>query len=201
MDTMQVNKVAAAVLLSGIAFFMAGRIGDLLVSAPPLAKTAIKIDLPESGTPAPAPVLPLPVLLASADPKAGASAFNSAGCVACHTVTEGGRPGVGPDLYNVVGSPIAGRSGYEYSSALKGKGGQWTFDELNTWITKPSTFAPGTKMTFAGLADPQRRANILAFLRSLSHTPVDLPPVPAEAATPAAAPADAAAPAPAAAPK
>ena len=82
---------------------------------------------------------------------------------------------VGPNLWGIVGDKIAARGGFNYSSALEGLGGEWGYDELDAFLTKPKTFAPGTKMTFAGLKKPADRANILAFLRMLSESPVPLP--------------------------
>lgn len=103
---------------------------------------------------------------------------------------------MGPNLYGVVGAPHGHMQGFDYSSALKGKTGPWTFDELNEWLTKPSAYAPGTKMTFGGDPHEKERAEIIVFLRSLSPSPVPLP-----AAEPAkAAPAAPAAEKPAAAP-
>jgi cytochrome c len=181
MDTMQVNKVFAAVLVSGIAFFVAGRVGMILVPSHELAQSAIKVDLPGGGgapaaATAPAPEAePLPALLAKADVAAGQKSTMQLGCVACHTFTDGGKNGLGPNLYNVVGRAAASHDGFVYSDALKGKGGNWSYDNLSAWLTKPGAYAAGTKMTFAGIANPQIRANVIAYLRSLSPSPVPLP--------------------------
>ena len=195
MDTMQVNKVFAAVLVSGIAFFVAGRIGMILVPDHELAKSAIKIDLPQAaGAPgAPAPELPFANLMAESDPKRGQADFAAAGCVACHSVNEGGKAGVGPNLWGVMGATQAGRPGFAYSDALKAKGQKWDFALLNTWITKPAAYAPGTKMSFAGLPDAKKRADVIAYLNTLQATPLPMPkPEAVPAAAAAAAPAGAA---------
>jgi cytochrome c len=126
-----------------------------------------------SGGPA-APEADLKILLASADPTAGEKVFTK--CKACHNAEKGGANQVGPNLWNVVGAPIAHHEAYNYSAALAGKsGGKWTYDELNTYLTSPKSFAPGTKMTFAGLSKPEDRANVIAFLRSRSDSPPPLP--------------------------
>lgn len=153
-----------------------------------------------------APEVPIEVMMASADVTQGAEVFKK--CASCHTVTQGGANGIGPNLWATVGEAIAvGKGGYAFSDALKGKGGKWDFATLNEWITNPRKFASGTKMSFAGLADPAARANVIAYLNAQGSN-IPLPPVPAAAAantltTPedppldgnAAAPADAAAPA------
>jgi cytochrome c len=185
---MEVNKGIAAILVAGIVFFLTGLIGDSLVRERQPEKPALVIAAAPAATgggeakPAgPAPIAPL---LASADPKVG-DQFVHRVCVACHTFDKGGKPGVGPNLYGVVAGPHDHEQGFSYSPALeKFKGQPWTFDDLNHWLYKPSEYAPGTRMTFVGIPSAQQRADVIAYLRSLSDNPVALPAP--EAAPPAA---------------
>lgn len=128
-------------------------------------------------------------LLAQADAAAGEKAF--AKCTACHSIAKGGANGIGPNLYGIVGKPHASVAGFDYSSALKGTSGPWSFDALNEWLTNPAGYAAGTKMTFAGIKKPEERANVIAYLNSMSDSPQPLPDMPAEEAAPAAEAADA----------
>ncbi len=193
MDSMEINKAVAAFLIAGIAFMGAGLISDALVHPAAYKGTAIKIDLPNEQTAAAAPAEaepPIAVLLASADPGRGEAGVKSAGCVACHSFNEGGKAGVGPNLYGTVGAPHGHMEGYAYSAVLKSKEGPWTYDELNEWLKKPSAYAPGTKMSYAGLADPKKRADIIDYLHTLAKEPVPFPAAPAQkASTASAAPA------------
>jgi len=117
----------------------------------------------------------LNTLLASADVAAGEKVF--AKCAACHTVNQGGANGIGPNLYAVMGDPIGhGRGGFAFSDPLKSKGGQWSFDNMDAWLKSPREFAPGTKMTFAGLGKPADRANLIAWLNTQgSNLPLPAP--------------------------
>lgn len=188
MDSLEVNKAIAAILVAGIAFFLTGTIGDNLVTETRLKQPAIKIDVAEpaspSGQPAPEQLAPIAPLLAKADPAAGEADTKKLGCTACHTFNEGGKAGIGPNLYNVVGGPHGHMPGFDYTNALKSKTGAWTFSELNEWLHKPSAYAPGTRMTFAGINNNQERADVIDYLRTLSPKPEPLP-SPTEAPPPA----------------
>lgn len=132
---------------------------------------------------------PFEALLAKADLAKGEAAFKK--CAACHTINQGGANGIGPNLFGVMGEGIgSGRGGFAFSDGLKGKGGKWDWASMDSWLTSPSAFAPGTKMSFAGISDPQERANVIAYINAQGSN-LPLPPVPA--AKEGAAPAEAAA--------
>jgi cytochrome c len=122
---------------------------------------------------------PIAFYLASADPAKGAETFKK--CLACHKEGKGQPNGIGPNLWGVVGSPHAHVPGFAYSDALKSKPGAWDWDALNVWLKSPKAYAPGTKMTFAGLSKPEERANVIAYLNSQSDSPLPLPKAPAAA--------------------
>ena len=123
---------------------------------------------------------PIAFYLASADPAAGEQVFKK--CTACHNADKGGANALGPNLYGMLGEPVGKGHGFAFSPALAGVGGTWNWDNLSAWLASPKKFAPGTKMTFAGLSNPQDRANVIAFLNSRSDAPLPLPAAPAEAA-------------------
>lgn len=115
---------------------------------------------------------PIATFLASADAAQGEQVFKK--CVACHTVAKGGPAQLGPNLWGVMGRPIAS-GGFAYSDALKSKGGTWTWDAMSEWLKSPRNFAPGTKMTFAGLGSPEDRAAVMLYLNQNSDSPLPLP--------------------------
>lgn len=112
-------------------------------------------------------------LLASASAERGAQIAKP--CLICHNVEEGQGPKVGPDLYGVVDRAVASAAGFNYSAGLKAKGGKWTFAALNKWLTNPRADVPNTTMTFAGLSSEKQRADVIAYLDTLSKSPVPLP--------------------------
>jgi cytochrome c len=204
---MEINKAIASVLVVGIAFMLSAVVADGLIQPHHLDKTVLKIE--GVGAPAAAPKVeklpPIAPLMAAADPaKGGADAKKL--CAACHTFTKDGKNGVGPHLWDVMTRGHTALADYSYSKALEAKKGHpWSYEELNEWLHKPSAYAPGTKMGFAGIKNDKERADVIAYLRSLSENPPPLPkvePAAAPAAAPAApAPAGAAPAAPAPAPK
>ena len=123
---------------------------------------------------------PIEVFLASADAAKGADVFKK--CAACHNADKGGANAVGPNLWGLLGEPVGQGRGFAFSPALSSKGGSWNWDNLSQWLTSPKAFAPGTKMTFAGISNPQDRANVIAFLNQHSDSPQPLPAAPAPAA-------------------
>jgi cytochrome c len=123
---------------------------------------------------------PIAFYLASADAAKGEAVFKK--CAACHNADPGGANALGPALFGTMGKPIAGHAGFAYSDALKGVGGAWDWDKMSAWLANPKKFAPGTKMTFAGLSNPQDRADLMLWLNGKGGT-LTVPPPPAEDAT------------------
>jgi len=123
---------------------------------------------------------PIAFYLATADVAKGEAVFKK--CGACHNADQGGANALGPELFGTPGHPIAAHPGFAYSDALKKVGGTWNWDNLSTWLASPKKFAPGTKMTFAGLSNPQDRADVMLFLNSRGGTLTVPPPPAADAA-------------------
>ncbi|MBB3897726.1 c-type cytochrome [Roseococcus suduntuyensis] len=181
--SLEFNKIAAAVLTAGVAFMGAGIVAEVLIHPKRLAEPAISLGrdpaaaAPAAAAAAPAApaIEPIGPLLAAANAENGAAAARRS-CGACHSFNEGGRNGVGPNLWGIVGANHARAEGFNYSAANRALADKpWDFEALNQFIAAPARAMPGTRMAFAGIANTQQRADIIVYLRSLSSSPVPLP--------------------------
>lgn len=184
MDSYELNKIAGGFLLAALIIIGINHLGDALVHPEALAKNAYVVQgVQTASATTPAAAAPVDagpsfdVLMASASVTRGEAVFKK--CSTCHTAEKGGKTKVGPDLYNTVGHKVGGHEGFSYSDAIAKHGGTWTFDLLDKWLTSPREFAPGTKMTFAGLSKTEDRANVIAYLNSMTDKPLPLPKAPA----------------------
>jgi cytochrome c len=176
--SLEFNKGFAAVLTAGIAFMGAGVIGSQLVKPHRLHEPAITLGaVAPTAAPAAAPVEVPPIgpLLAAANADNG-RAITSRVCASCHTFTEGGRAGVGPNLWGIVNNHHAHMEGFNYSPGMRSKVAEaWDYEALNHFLSSPARTVPGTRMAYAGMQNIGQRADVIAFLRTLSATPAPLP--------------------------
>jgi cytochrome c len=183
MSSMELNKIVAAVLLAGVIAMTTGFLAELLVAPEELIENAYLV---ETGADEAAPAeeeeeqVPLAVLLANADPAEGESSVRA--CASCHTFEQGGADRIGPHLWGVVGRAKGGVEGFGYSSAMEAAEGDWTYEALDGFLHQPRDYLPGTSMSYAGIRDPEDRANVIAYMRTLSEDPLPLPEPPAEEA-------------------
>jgi cytochrome c len=198
MDSFELNKIMGAVLgtlmfVMGVGFLAEAIYHPIEDRGPGYALPEPEVAAADGGAEA-APEVPLGVLLASSSVDRGAAAVRK--CQSCHTFGEGEANKQGPNLYHIVGASKAHADGFAYSDILlqqKAEGQVWSYENLNAFLTNPKAYAPGTKMTFAGVRSPEERADILAYLQTLSSEPVPFPaaeadaepaPTPEEAGTP-----------------
>jgi len=179
MNGFEFNKLFAAILVAMLVAMLAGFVARKAVHSEHLAKNAYVVEgvaasssaMPEMAMPAgPGPIAPL---LAKASAEAGQKTARV--CGTCHSFGKGEPAKIGPNLYDIVGAKHAHMAGFDYSDAMKSMAGTWTFEELNEFLYNPRAHVPGTKMTFAGIKNDQDRANVIAWLRTLSDNPVPLP--------------------------
>ena len=180
------NTIAGWVLGAGIAALGFSIASGMLYhgETPEAGKQGFAIQGVETTGDTGAPAVPIATLLATADIAKGEAIFKK--CVACHTIAAGGANGIGPNLHGTLGKPLASHAGFAYSDALKSKGGTWTFEAMSEWLANPKKYAPGNKMTFAGLGNPEERAAVLLYINSQgSNLPLPAAPAADAAAVPA----------------
>jgi len=177
MNGFEFNKVMAAILVALLVAMLSGFVAHKLITPEKLAKNVFVVDTGQapamamsSAPQGPAPIKPF---LAKADDTAGQKTARV--CGTCHSFGKGEAAKIGPNLYDIVGSKHAHMDGFNYSDAMKAMASEWTIDELNAFLYSPQKHMPGTKMTFAGIKNDQDRANVIAWLNTLSDSPKPLP--------------------------
>ena len=178
MSEIELNKIFAAILIAGITFMLSGFVADLLIHEKKLKEPAVPIagveredgEKKEEKEELPEPVLGL---IASADTSTGEKLSRQ--CAACHSFEKGGPNKIGPNLWDVVNTLKGAKEGFSYSSALMEKGGKWTYANLNKFLWRPDWYIDGTKMNYIGIKKPEKRAAMIAWLRTLADNPAPLP--------------------------
>ena len=180
MDSFEINKIVAAILMVALLIIGIGKISDLIfyVEKPKTPGYAVEVDnavntSTKSISETTEDKIDISSLMALGDLTHGEKVFKK--CAACHSIVKGGKNNIGPALYNVVGRKVGAVSDYKYSKALSGYEKEWTFEELNGYLIKPAKWIKGTKMAFAGLRKEKDRASVIKYLNQNSDNPIPLP--------------------------
>ena len=181
MDSFELNKIIAAVLLTALIVIGIGKFTDILFHVDKPKESAYKIEgLETINTNASASseskvieVVDIKQLLAMGDLQHGEKVFKK--CSACHQIASGGKNMIGPNLWSVIGRTAGSVSDYKYSKAMVAYGKEWTYEEMNSYLIKPQAYVKGTKMAFAGLRKEKDRASVILFMNSKSSSPKPLP--------------------------
>ena len=179
MDSFEINKIIAAVLLVALLVIGIGKVSNILfyVEKPKTPGYAVEVEQASGSsittTEVVEKVVDIAALMALGDVASGEKIFKK--CAACHSINKGGKHKIGPALYNVVGRKVGGVEDYKYSKALIAYEKEWTFEELNGFLIKPAKHIKGTKMAYAGLRKEEDRASVIKYLNANSDSPLPLP--------------------------
>ena len=179
MDSFELNKIIAAILMVALVVIGLGKIADSVfhVNKPKNLGYQVEVEsqltLVSSQATEVVDKIDITALMALGDVASGEKIFKK--CAACHSINKGGKNKIGPALYNVVGRTVGGVDDYKYSKTLASYGKEWTFEELNGFLKKPSSYLKGTKMSYAGLRKEKDRASIIKYLNQNSDSPKLLP--------------------------
>ena len=179
MDSFELNKIVAAVLMVALLVIGIGKLSDVIfhVEKPKTPGYAVDVEQAVITSVASSETseekIDIAALMALGELAVGEKVFKK--CAACHSIVKGGKNNIGPALYNVVGRQTGVVNDYKYSKALSGYGKQWTYEELNGYLIKPAKWIKGTKMAFAGLRKEKDRASVIKYLNQNSDNPVPLP--------------------------
>ena len=179
MDSFEINKLVAAILMVALLIIGIGKVSDIVfhVEKPKTPGYIVEVEQVASATTSATMVteekIDIAALMAMGDVTSGEKIFKK--CAACHSIVKGGKNKIGPALYNVVGRQVGGVSDYKYSKALAEYNKSWTFEELNGFLLKPAKWIKGTKMAYAGLRKEKDRASIIKYLNKNSDNPRPLP--------------------------
>ena len=179
MDSFEINKIIAAVLLIALIVIGIGKISDIAFHVDKPKKSAYKVEIQDdniissSKTEKIVEKVDIAALLALGDITHGEKVFKK--CSACHMIVSGGKNMIGPNLWGVIGRNAAAISDYNYSKAMIAYGKEWTFEEMNSYLIKPQAYIKGTKMAFAGLRKEKDRASVILYMNSKGDSPKPLP--------------------------
>ena len=180
MDSFEINKIVAAILLVALLIIGIGKLSDIIfyVEKPETPGYAVEVEQVSTSSMQPASneieeKIDIAALMAMGDIATGEKVFKK--CAACHSIVKGGKNNIGPALYNVIGRQVGSISDYKYSKALSEYNKEWTIEELNGYLIKPAKWIKGTKMAFAGLRKEKDRASVILYLNKNSDNPLALP--------------------------
>ena len=179
MDSFEINKIVAAILLVALLIIGIGKISDIIFHVEKPKTPGYKVEVDQvsmtstSSTKQVEEKIDIAALMVMGDVISGEKIFKK--CAACHSINKGGKNNIGPALYNVVGRKVGEISGYKYSKALAAYDKNWNFEELNGFLLKPSKWIKGTKMAYAGLRKEKDRASVIKYLNQNSDNPLPLP--------------------------